>query len=335
MQQRRLWVTYALWAVGGPLGLHHLYLRRDSHALLWMLTFGGFGVGWLREFFRLPAYVKKTNGKRRPSGMPVPPISPVRFLGQVCMGIYFGMVALICLSSLNYFYLLVLPLAVSMGIHLVSSVGEETSDLHKTLMASLVTSTVFYGRPLGTFPASLVASLTATQNRRYKGGETLEEPLGVRLYRLSLAWLAFSAPLAYCVVYNTTATISYVAESIAALLDWLWFFPSLRVLLESVLLLPYRAFCLVTGGGRLILEDWERVLERFVSIHNERREAAMQVLGVSHGATFEVISHNYRELVKMWHPDHNPHNKEEATRQFMEIQEAYETLVRLNKLQQH
>lgn len=34
---KRVTVNYALWAVGGPLGLHH--------TLLWMLTFGGFGVG--------------------------------------------------------------------------------------------------------------------------------------------------------------------------------------------------------------------------------------------------------------------------------------------------
>ncbi|KAK6471086.1 dnaJ-like protein subfamily C member 22 [Huso huso] len=343
MGKRKLWVTYWLWAVGGPVGLHHVYLGRDSHALLWMLTFGGFGLGWLREFYRLPAYVESANHNpttaRAANGRPVragaapPPISLARFAGQVCIGIYFGMAALIGLSSISAFYLLVLPLAIGTGVHLVSSVGEQTSDLRKTLTACLVTSPVFYGHALGTVPVSIAASVTAAQNRRYKPGMEREEPLGARLYRLGLAWLAFSAPLGYSVFYNTTATLSYAADSVAALLDWLWFFPSLRSLLESCLLLPYRAFSLLTGGGGEGPGQWEKVLERFISEHSQRRLAALQVLAVSSEAPFEEITQRYRELVKTWHPDHNPHQAGEASSRFLEIQEAYETLLRLHRPQ--
>lgn len=166
-------VTYALWAVGGPLGLHHLYLGRDSHALLWMLTLGGFGFGWVREAIRIPAYVSEANRdlekERKRFSTTVPPsLSPVRFAGQVCVGIYFGTVALIGLNSLSFFYLIVLPLCVGAGVHLVSSVGQQTSDLQKTLTACLVTSPVFYGSTLSPLPISLAASITAVQNRRFK-----------------------------------------------------------------------------------------------------------------------------------------------------------------------
>ena len=88
---KRVTVTYALWVVGGPLGLHHLYLGRDCHALLWMLTFGGFGVGWAREFFCIPAYVGAANqesggvGRRQPDGV-LPSVGVVRFAGQVSVG---------------------------------------------------------------------------------------------------------------------------------------------------------------------------------------------------------------------------------------------------------
>lgn len=166
-------VTYALWAMGGPLGLHHLYLKRDSHALLWMLTLGGFGVGWAREFIRIPAYVNEANKdvekmRRKQSSMVPPPAGPFRFVGQVCVGIYFGVVAMIGLKSLSFFYLIVLPLSVGAGIHLVSSAGEQTSNLQKTLTACLVTSPIFYGSTLSPLPISLVASITASQHRRYK-----------------------------------------------------------------------------------------------------------------------------------------------------------------------
>lgn len=166
-------VTYALWAVGGPFGLHHLYLGRDSHALLWMLTLGGFGFGWAREVIRIPAYVVEANHdpeneRKRPPATVLPPASPVRFAGQICVGIYFGTVALIGLNSLSFFYLIVLPLCVGAGVHLVSNVGQQTSDLQKTLTTCLITSPIFYGSTLSLLPISLAASVTATQHRRFK-----------------------------------------------------------------------------------------------------------------------------------------------------------------------
>lgn len=169
-------VAYALWAVSGPLGLHHLYLGRDSHALLWMLTLGGFGFGWLREVIRIPAYVSEANQdvekERRSHNAALPSASPFRFAGQVCVGIYFGTVALIGLNSLSYFYLIVLPLSVGAGVHLVSNVGPQTSDLQKTLTACLVTSPIFYGSNLSPLPISLAASVTASQHRKFKPPRT-------------------------------------------------------------------------------------------------------------------------------------------------------------------
>ncbi|XP_066564660.1 dnaJ homolog subfamily C member 22 [Amia ocellicauda] len=328
-------MTYVLWAAGGLLGLHHLYLGRDSHALLWLLTFGGFGVGWAREFYRIPAYVEAANREedggarsgRNHRAMP-PPMSPFRLAGQVCVGVYFGVVALIGLRSLSCFWLLVLPLSVCAGVHLVSCAGPLTSDLHSTLFAGLLASPVFYGNALAPLPISLAASITASQHRHYKPTAPPGAPpdkLGARLYRLGLCWLAFSAPLGYCAFYNTTATLSYISDCVAALLDWLWFFPWLGRLLESCLLLPYRVLCLVTGG-RTPEQGWEGLLDWLIREYSERERHALKVLSLSSSATPEEITHSYRELVKQWHPDHNPGRSQEAAQMFLQIQEAYETL---------
>ena len=88
-----LLMTYTLWAVGGPAGLHHLYLGRDSHALLWMLTLGGGGLGWLWEFWMLPSFVAQANRaqeQRQGSGRGTPPLSLIRFVAQMIVGMYFG-----------------------------------------------------------------------------------------------------------------------------------------------------------------------------------------------------------------------------------------------------
>ncbi|XP_040914778.1 dnaJ homolog subfamily C member 22 [Toxotes jaculatrix] len=328
-------VAYALWAIGGPVGLHHLYLRRDSHALLWMLTLGGFGFGWVRELIRIPAYVGEANRdaeseRKRPPIVVPPPVSPVRFAGQVCVGIYFGTVALIGLNSLSFFYLIVLPLCVGAGVHLVSSVGQQTSDLQKTLTACLITSPIFYGSTLSPLPISLAASVTATQHRRFKPQQTHRstQELGPRLYRLGLAWLAFSAPLGYCIFHNTTATLYYLSDCVAALLDIFWFLPWLRSVLEYILLMPYRILCVFTGGG-FYEETWRKVLEILLKEYTEREKEALQVLSLEAEASLEEITRSYRELAKTWHPDHNP--REDAEAMFVKVQEAYEILLRRHR----
>ncbi|KAM8829640.1 dnaJ homolog subfamily C member 22 [Synchiropus picturatus] len=304
---KSLLVAYALWALGGPLGLQHLYLRRDSHALLWMLTLGGFGVGWLRDALRLPAYVSQANvcGPGKP-----PSVGPVRFVGQVCVGMYFGSVALMALSSLRFFHLMVLPLSVGAGVHLVSTVGQQTSDLQKTLTACLITSPIFYGSTLSPLPISLAAAVTAARHCRAKRAPATSQRLGPRLYRLALAWLAFSAPLGYCVFHNTSATLHYLSECLAAPPDAFWFLPWLKGTTERVL----------AGGGDhppdelLLRQDSQRELE------------ALQVLSLDAGATLEEISRSYRELAKTWHPDHNPSLQAEAM--FVKLRDAYQILVR-------
>ncbi|XP_069383363.1 dnaJ homolog subfamily C member 22 [Paralichthys olivaceus] len=328
-------VAYALWALGGPLGLHHLYLGRDSHALLWILTLGGFGFGWVREVTRIPAYISEANRdsnseRRRPSVVVPPPVSPVRFAGQVCVGIYFGTVALIGLNSLSFFYLIVLPLCVGAGVHLVSTVGQQTSDLQKTLTTCIVTSSIFYGSSLSPLPISLAASVAAAQNRRFKppGTQQRTEELGPRLYKLGLAWLAFSAPLGYCIFHNTTATLYYLSDCVAALLDIFWFLPWLRGALEYVLLMPYRILCALTGGG-YYEEAWRKVLEILLKEYTEEEKEALHVLSLEVEATLAEITQSYRELVKTWHPDHNPSKEAEVT--FIKIQKAYEVLLQRHR----
>lgn len=74
-----------LWALGGPLGLHHVYLGRDSHALLRLLTPAGFGASRLWDFRHLPAQVATANGttgQRGTAAGPCQPSAPCAWRGR-------------------------------------------------------------------------------------------------------------------------------------------------------------------------------------------------------------------------------------------------------------
>ncbi|XP_069761720.1 dnaJ homolog subfamily C member 22 isoform X2 [Narcine bancroftii] len=277
---KSLLITYVLWALGGLLGLHHIYLRRDSHALLWMVTFGGFGIGWIREFWQLPKYVHNANHKTiQRKRNQQPSMKVIHAFGQFVVGIYFGIIALISLSPLSGFYIMVLPFAITLGVHLVANVGEETSDIKVTIMASFVTSIIFYGRPIATVPISIVASVVSAQHRRYKTPSSTEDNLSVRLYRLGLAWLAFTIPISYCIFHNTTITVTYITDTISFILDSVRIFPLVSGLLESILLLPYHTWKLSIGGTGLSLgynQEWEKIFASISAIQTEKERLAYE-----------------------------------------------------------
>lgn len=247
-----------------------------------MLTLGGGGLGWLWEFWKLPSFVAQANraqGQRQSSGEGTPPVSPIRFAAQIIVGIYFGLVALISLSFMANFYIVGLPLAVGLGVLLVAAVGNQTSDFKNTLGAAFLTSPLFYGRPIAILPISLAASMTAQKHRRYKasGGP---EKLSVRLYRLGLAYLAFTGPLAYSALGNTAATLSFVAETLGSILSWFSFFLLLGRLMESVLLLPHWVGRLLVGDlgfSCSYFQEWEKLCEFVQTFQDEKHQLANQV----------------------------------------------------------
>ncbi|KAJ3568717.1 hypothetical protein NP233_g5530 [Leucocoprinus birnbaumii] len=53
-----------------------------------------------------------------------------------------------------------------------------------------------------------------------------------------------------------------------------------------------------------------------------------RILGVSANATGEEIKQAYKAMALRWHPDRHPDDIEHATRRFLEVQEAYQTLMR-------
>lgn len=62
---RSIPVAYVLWFFLGLLGVHRFYCNRVLSGLLWLLTGGLFGIGWLVDLFIIPGMVRSANAEAR------------------------------------------------------------------------------------------------------------------------------------------------------------------------------------------------------------------------------------------------------------------------------
>ncbi len=54
---------------------------------------------------------------------------------------------------------------------------------------------------------------------------------------------------------------------------------------------------------------------------------AKTLLGLRDKATLKEIKHNYKMLMRKWHPDRHPDNNTQATKMSADINKAYETIM--------
>ena len=56
-------VAYLLWFFLGGLGIHRFYLGRPISGIFYLLTVGGFVIGWIIDLFLVPGMVRQENAK--------------------------------------------------------------------------------------------------------------------------------------------------------------------------------------------------------------------------------------------------------------------------------
>ena len=143
--------AYILYFLGGTFGLHHAYLNRPNQALAWYSTLGMFGIGLLRDLFKIPYYVsicrddqeRDVTARVRAAHVEardgISPWSFGRMILMIIFGSYFGFLTS-CLVALprkeendsgdalwwtNVVYGLLRAFGCAIGIWLVGNMGEE------------------------------------------------------------------------------------------------------------------------------------------------------------------------------------------------------------------
>ncbi|MCP5467670.1 MAG: TM2 domain-containing protein [Deltaproteobacteria bacterium] len=63
IKTKEIWIAYLLWFFFGLCGVHKFYLNKTGMGILYLLTLGLFGIGWLVDLFTIPFQVNNYNRK--------------------------------------------------------------------------------------------------------------------------------------------------------------------------------------------------------------------------------------------------------------------------------
>lgn len=352
-------VAYFLWLFLGLFGVHHFYLGRDNQGLLWLTSFGGlFGIGWVRDFFRLPSYVKEANEhaeflmkirmemrrRKRPS------IWGNR--SRVVAGVLFGVLyRSLVTSSLpeeyaanSYVVTLLAPLGSAFGTYMASNVGSIKSHWKYSIIGAYLGEVAFgYHHILLEDPqTSLAASVSMLFSvfawefdRRPRAQHLVQggrcHGCCKRVAVWTLVVVVFSSLLVSAIYFNASITTDK-GETIKVREAINNFFksPAWKQLKKSFWANVWDIWDEYWKGG------WESAYRRLMVLADfQGEERSRLVLRVEKTATLSEVKANYRTLAKEWHPDrHQGVGTEERVRvqeRFMEIKDAYETLQKLYK----
>lgn len=336
-------VAYFLWLFLGWFGVHHFYLGRDNQAILWLTSCAGyFGFGWLRDFYRIPAYVKDANeeptymeflaAEMRYNGKPRVYKNFLRMFGQVMFAMFYRMLIYMAIPEeyleLKLLLFLVLPLGTAFGTYMVSNVGRLKSSVHYAVIGAYVGEFLFGVAHLACpEPNSLFASVVAMAFTTYgweydrRAHAAKQKKCSRRFATCLVIYLTFCSLVGSYFYFNATV-VTQDGEKI-----------KVREAVGNFFRSPHWAKAKQSFWQlyeEYQHEGWEGVRRRLTVLSDlEGEERSLEIFNVTKEATMQEIKERYRVLVKQWHPDHHKDDKEYAQGKFMEIQEAYETLKKI------
>lgn len=336
---KSLCVTYLLWLTLGALGAHHFYLGRDRQAFVWWMTLGGyFGLGLIRDIWRIPYYVKYANEdpetidelKEKIRRHAKPPSSTIRSVGQMIVSDALGYMILYAIPTeyipTEYmgFAVLPVPLAVAIGVHLVGNIGEQKGNFKMPLLGAYLTYPLYFFSTHSVFWSSLASSYFFNNYAKtWRLQPRPAKPLCKRLVVFITCGLLYSSLWASWLYFNCSMTDNDGTEVKCR--------DSIQHFFSSPLWQDFKSV-MVAMYHQVRLQGWSELWRLFMEALDPQGEAnALKVLGVQSSAAQEDITAAYRKLARQWHPDRfKEHDKKlEAQEKFIEIQKAYEVLSNL------
>jgi hypothetical protein len=339
--------AYLLWLCGSFVGLHHFYLGRDLQCFLWIVTGGGFGFGVIRDFWRIPEYCDAANQneayteilKVKAKSQNAPSLTAPRLLGQICVGLWFGWVfsGIPPAESPLFMFSLCTSIGTALGVYASgSSVTEQEGDFKITAAGALVGGVLDSFSEGGKMAAFLACAAFTLKGRKYKRTSRKSSGCCKRALKVALLCGLFGSVMILGVLNHGKISVTDEDGTTRPV--------PIRECIQNVLKSP------VWGKVSLLVRqfikdlntmDWwsafSKGFNEFIEeMDVEGESSAIEVLdpdkthGLTQASSFAEIKKAYRAQSKKWHPDKNPGKEAEATKRMAEINEAYETLTKVD-----
>ena len=326
-------IAYVLLLFFGTFGVHHAYLGRHAHALVYFLTFGLFGWGILVDIQLLPEYVSlarsdpKDETFRRLTNimemhLGVPPRSFLRILGMLCFGSIFGFLCSCVVPPHTQLPIELVSLLVtitkavgsSVGIYMIANVG--------SVAISRPYTHLFFVCMAGSLIRYPVVSCAGYANyyRVYRPSMMPKSRLPRRLGKYVLLCSGCIC-LFFLVIFIQLGISFQIINNVRK-----------SEFFKEFDFAEFQSGRYNSNGGEGRTDNLKNVFD----LEGER--VARNALGVSRTASIKEIKSAYKELARQYHPDKI--KKEESdtgtaegdkNQKFIKIQEAYETLKKIEK----
>lgn len=333
---KSLFITYLLWFFGGVLGLHHFYLRRDYQALVWFMVPGGyFGLGWIRDIWRIPEYVRDANDDEEylrdlSDSMrkhEKPPSGTCRLFGQMIVADVLGYFALWAIPyelvpewSLPYFAFAT-PLAVALGVWLIGNIGRHQGGVLWALIGAYLTYPLYFLSFNNVFWTALVSStLFNWYGKKWRRTPRKRRSVVTRILILAF-WATLYLGLVTSSVYFSCEFKDNNGDKVLCRDAIGNFFTSPLWQEFKIVMWDLYEFAKHNGWW----EIWKQLIQ---SLDPQGEANALKTLNLTSTVTEDELRSVYRKLSRQWHPDRykNDEDKLLAQDKFIEIQKAYETL---------
>ena len=311
-----------------------------------MILFLSAHLGWLRDFWRIPTYVRDVNEDEefmehflieisRRNG---PKITKNfhRIVAQVMFGVFYRNLVYSAIpweSTVMDYTTLILPMGTAFGTYMVSNVGRQKSPFIFSLLGAYLgeflmgESHLLLGESNSFFTAgvSMLFSTYGWEFRRQKERHSCMKRLLVvmTIYGIFVglcgSYIYFNAS-----VETADGETIKVRDAIDNFLNspaWQQIKTAFWVLLSDM----YESW--KTGG-------FDNAWSKFKNMADiEGEDHAYIELGLEPGAPFKDVRKRYKELAREWHPDHHQgeEKKREAQERFIRYNNAYTILEKIHK----
>jgi len=332
-------IAYFLWMVGGWFGLHHFYLGRDKQAFVWWCLPGGyFGLGWVRDLWRIPEYVREANAEKgwvvlqeeKMRLAEMPPWKMARWGGMLVVGNMLGMLPAMAVPNkedigvdLSLLGTFLTPLGCALGIWLVGNIGRWEGSFRRPLLGCYLTLPAYlYGMNVVSWTTILGAYCF---NRQWRRPGKPSRAWYTRIVVLTLCGVLYLSMWSSYLYFN--AEVVHNGDKIK-LRDAVGNFIKSPAVKEFWRNLQGLWQHMLHSG---FWSTWSQLVE---SLDPFGEKNALKTLGLAQGVSQEEIRSKYRELTKVHHPDKvkgTQEEKEAAQAKFVQIQQAYEKLSDLKR----